>query len=258
MHKNKILSYFRRYSHVQNIYKKYNRTLFIICMELTCNDIDSTSDLSQDFFSIDDQKSVSSSISPQVSYIDVDAELAEEFMEKEFAQMHEHTIHIYKEYELFFQVFGILQKYYSNLPFLTTFSFIIPFIYFIGKRGFVYVPFLLLIQCILMACISFCFWVDPNKHQNTPIHKLDSYCARFTILLFIAYNLFYQIQNIPFFISTVIMGIFFYLSHMFSSNCWCSMNHIICHVLAHIFGSVSIYFTLFPGFPYKQNCHDYI
>ena len=227
-------------------------------MEITCNDIDSTSDLSQDFFSIDEQDSISGSISVQVSYIDVDAEVAEDTMDKEFSKVHYHTKSIYKDYELCFQFCGIIQKYYSNLPFLSTFMFLIPFIYFMGKRGFVYVPFLLLIQCIIQTILSFCFWIDPKGHRNTQIHKIDSYCTRFNILLFIAYNLFYQIHNIPFFISIVIMGLFFYLSHVFSSTNWCSMNHTICHVLAHIFGSISIYFTLFPGFPYKQNHHDYI
>ena len=227
-------------------------------MEGTCSDIDSTSSLSQDFFSVDEHNSISSSISVQVSYIDVDAELAEETMEREFSKVHRQTEKICKDYEFCFQLCGIIHKYYSNLPFLSSITFFIPFIYFMGKRGFVYVPFLLLIQCILMVFISCCFWVDPKHHRNTSIHKVDSYCARFTILLFIAYNMFYQIQNIPFFISTVIMGLFFYLSHIFSSNCWCSMNHVISHALAHVFASVSIYFTLFPGFPYKHNYRHYI
>lgn len=216
--------------------------------ENLCNDINSLSDVSQDFFSVDegvqevyDINSISSSISAQVSFVDIDAEMAEQQMEDEFYGIQKNT-----PYDLHFQLIRLFNLHFCKVPILTSFVFLMPFVYYMGKHGFLSTPYLLFIQCIIMSLISSCFWIDPVENYNTHIHKIDAFCARITIAMFILYNIFFQITNVFFFISTFIMGIFFYLSHYFSTKDWCGTLHIVNHTSAHIFACISIYFTLFP------------
>jgi hypothetical protein len=133
-----------------------------------------------------------------------------------------------------------------HLPLITSVSWILPVSYLFYKNNRELEPttsFLLFIM-IIMTVFSCMFWMDPISHKNTLVHTLDAGCARFTIFVFVAYNIVFQPENVAFFVSVVIMSAFFYSSDCCSKEEWCGDYHIYNHLGAHFFALLGIYFTL--------------
>ena len=132
-------------------------------------------------------------------------------------------------------------------PFITSILWILPVAYCLYKKNeqIETSTCLLLMLMIIMTVFSCMFWMDPVSNKNTLIHTLDAGCARLTIFVFIAYNVVLQPDNVPFFVSVVIMSAFFYGSDCCSKNEWCSEYHIYNHLCAHMCALMGIYFTFF-------------
>lgn len=127
----------------------------------------------------------------------------------------------------------------------TTMFFLLPIIYIIYKNKS-YLPPYLMILLLLSVFSSILFWSNVINNKNNIYHTLDAFFARITIISFIIYNIYLKNFNYPFFISTFIMLFFYYISHINSKQLWCCNNHIFYHIFAHVFGLLSIYFTMFP------------
>ena len=95
--------------------------------------------------------------------------------------------------------------------------------------------------------ISAAFWSNPIKHSM--IHYIDAIAAKTTIII-LSFTIFIRLlfslrssRLIWWFIGCLsIMGIFFYLSNLYSHIKWCCKEHIITHMMAHIVGIISVFF----------------
>ena len=88
--------------------------------------------------------------------------------------------------------------------------------------------------------ISMAFWSDPVKQSH--VHRIDGIVAKATIIVFILYVFSYTKQPTYFSIALGLMILFFLLSRVFSSQVWCSPQHLIVHCCAHIIGVICICF----------------
>ena len=98
----------------------------------------------------------------------------------------------------------------------------------------------------LGAIVSMMFWIDPIKHRNQWIHKMDAVSARFVILNYTIYKLVYNQHNLlPFLWNYIPMLYYFHLSHKLSSKNWCSTEHIWVHIIAHLYCVCCCYISFF-------------
>jgi hypothetical protein len=104
---------------------------------------------------------------------------------------------------------------------------------------------LLSILLIVNVLFSILFWSHPIN--GCCIHYYDAIFARISLLLFSIYILFVKNTTIKIrILYTLVLSIslfFIYLSNTFSKEKWCSINHILCHFLFHIFISIGTIFA---------------
>lgn len=134
---------------------------------------------------------------------------------------------------------------YVNTPMITSGVFPLYFsinnTIFIQRTVFSYFAFITLNGSI----ISIFFWLNPISNRNTIIHKIDALSARFVIVNYALHKLFFNRNNLIYFmVNYFIMLYFFYLSHRFSSTNWCCKKHIICHLSAHLFSIFAFLVTM--------------
>ena len=137
-----------------------------------------------------------------------------------------------------------IEAHLCKLPVITSIIWIVPISYCYGKGIHHPACYVLLILILNMSIFSCLFWIDPVAHRNSIFHCLDAFFARMTIIIFILYNLIFQIENTPFFTSMGTMTVFFYFSNYYSGRLWCCASHIFCHLCAHLFATLGIYHTL--------------
>jgi hypothetical protein len=102
------------------------------------------------------------------------------------------------------------------------------------------VPRILKLWIAFMSLASFSFWLDST--QNGLFHKIDAIIVRFSIIIFISYKLFWNTANSGlFWILTVILLGFVYLSNHYSTYSWKCRNHIIYHLCAHILYIINLH-----------------
>jgi hypothetical protein len=131
-----------------------------------------------------------------------------------------------------------------KLLYVSSHLFLLPFLYYLFTEK-------TRIQSILFTALfsnfifSIAFWYDPIK--GSFIHKIDAVAARISITLLFLYTTIFRnlsIFGFIWYILTVLtMGLFFYLSNIFSTYKWCCIEHILCHLMAHIFACLAIFFT---------------
>ena len=128
-------------------------------------------------------------------------------------------------------------KYTNMLLFLSIAYFLctIPDIKNHPKVEFILVGFLL---CTILC--SQLFWDHPIQHSM--IHKIDAIVAKIVIFSFILYTLMYKFK-ITFLLVLAAIFISFYFSHKYSTQEWCSTNHLCCHGLMHIFCFIATFYT---------------
>jgi hypothetical protein len=109
--------------------------------------------------------------------------------------------------------------------FLTSCLFLLPiYSYFISGN-------ILVIPLICNFIFSCLFWYDTRK--GTIIHKIDVIFARFTILCFIIYIIFFKKFNYLTYSLIMLIFTLVYFSHLSSSTNWYSNDHIVYHGLFH-------------------------
>ena len=118
---------------------------------------------------------------------------------------------------------------------LTSLAFMIP-------SFIIILPIWLQYSLFFTSCASAAFWSDTITHRNTILHRLDGFLARIMILAIIVYAIVKPTKNpILFFFMTIIMMTLFYISAIFSEKEWLSLQHIVCHIGAHISAIGAIY-----------------
>jgi len=103
-----------------------------------------------------------------------------------------------------------------------------------------WVECILLLFLILTMIWSQLFWRHPVQHSI--IHKIDAIVAKIVIFSFILYTLWYKFKVSYLFVLLAIFGSF-YLSHHYSSQEWCSHQHLCCHGFMHIFCFIATFYA---------------
>ena len=127
----------------------------------------------------------------------------------------------------------------NRILLITSALFILPF-YYLSESKNIYTDSLFILLLITFM-FSQMFWSDPIK--KSAIHIADSFIAKVTFLAFVVYTVYIGNANINYIFALLAIGLFFYLSHIFSRQSWCSKRHIICHGLAHICCAYAITFA---------------
>ena len=130
----------------------------------------------------------------------------------------------------------ILEKQYpnnSNHKYLrcTNILLIIPFLIFIFNKEKPLAEYLLSALLIITIIFSQLFWNNPIKYSIT--HKVDAIIAKISICSFFLYTVIYKFK---FSYLLVLLGVFisFYFSNYYSTQQWCSTQHLCCHGILHI------------------------
>ena len=131
---------------------------------------------------------------------------------------------------------------------LTMSLYMIPIVYYykIERHKCPYYNMVLFLSICCITCSNL-FWINPIQHNF--YHKIDSIFAKMSYFYIVPYtflihlptkkkSLFYEYCIINLFIL-----LFFSLSSYFSSRKWCSNKHIISHILFHLFGLYSYFYT---------------
>lgn len=144
-------------------------------------------------------------------------------------------------------------RYLLLLPFFTSSTFMIPFIWVLYTYHYLPVPTFIMCVVIFETIVSLLFWYDPIKNQATNIHKIDGIFARISICTMVAYHIFCTDEfNYMFWFCLVNMVVFFTLSNYFyREGKWCTPLHIMSHCFAHIYATMCIFFTI------KHKLHTY-
>lgn len=98
-------------------------------------------------------------------------------------------------------------------------------------------------ECILGLCLvltyicAALFWYNPIQHSR--MHKIDAIVAKVSIVSFLLYTFFMKKLSCYVYYSYCLlflgMIVTAYLSQYYSSQQWCSDNHIVSHGLLHTF-----------------------
>ena len=93
--------------------------------------------------------------------------------------------------------------------------------------------------------LSILFWKNPI--QKSIIHKMDAFFARFSIFIFSFYILFIKnniIQNKIYYLFFLLLSMrFFYNGSYYSQKNWCCSNHILNHMLFHLFIGIGVSYS---------------
>jgi uncharacterized membrane protein YgaE (UPF0421/DUF939 family) len=100
--------------------------------------------------------------------------------------------------------------------------------------------YILVLFLILTILCSQLFWSHPVRHST--IHKIDAIVAKIVIFSFILYTLRYKFKISYLGVLLAIFGSF-YLSHHYSSQEWCSNQHLCCHGCMHIFCFIATFYA---------------
>lgn len=141
---------------------------------------------------------------------------------------------------------------YVNTPIIT--SCVFPLYFLINNTVLIHRTVFSYFSIITItgSIISICFWSNPVTNRNTIIHKIDALSARFVIANYAIHKLFFNRNNLIYFIiNYCIMLYLFYLSHQLSYTNWCCKKHIICHLSAHLFSIFAFLVTM-------NDFHNYI
>lgn len=144
---------------------------------------------------------------------------------------------------------------------LTTLFFLLPLIAFLLKKlgvfnitnflpvymsEFITIEYLLVGLILINIIMSLLFWSNPV--DGSVIHILDGFFAKFSLITFVFYTLFYK--QLSTYAIIVYLGILFVslifagLSHYYSSQEWCSNLHVIFHGCMHFFFSLGVIMAL--------------
>ena len=72
-------------------------------------------------------------------------------------------------------------RYLLLLPFFTSSTFMIPFIWVLYTHHYLPVPTFIMCVVLFETIVSLLFWYDPINNQATNIHKIDGIFARISI-----------------------------------------------------------------------------
>jgi len=144
---------------------------------------------------------------------------------------------------------------------LTTLFFLFPLVAFLLKilgvfnitdflpvymGEFITIEYLLVGLIVINIIMSLLFWSNPV--DGSIIHILDGFFAKFSLIAFVFYTLFYK--QLSTYAIIVYLGILFValmfagLSHYYSSREWCSNLHVIFHGCMHFFFSLGVIMAL--------------
>jgi hypothetical protein len=94
------------------------------------------------------------------------------------------------------------------------------------------------------ALVSILFWLNPVN--GSLIHKIDGRMAKSLGIFAIIYVLSWKKLEVPIFAFGIFgVIVFAALSHISSSQSWCSDNHVIYHLFFHFIASLMLGFTMF-------------
>ena len=96
-----------------------------------------------------------------------------------------------------------------------------------------------LLSFMLVATFICSQWFWSNPIRNSTLHTFDARIAKATVAAFVIYTFYTGRANRTYVALLAAMAIAFYLSHRFSSICWCSNKHIVCHGLLHCASAVA-------------------
>jgi len=92
--------------------------------------------------------------------------------------------------------------------------------------------------------VSMLFWLNPVN--GSLIHKIDGRMAKTLGILAIIYVLHWKQIEFPIFAFGIFgVIVFAALSHISSSQSWCSINHVLYHLFFHFIASLMLGFTIF-------------
>jgi hypothetical protein len=144
---------------------------------------------------------------------------------------------------------------------LTTLFFLLPLVAFLLKKlgvfnitnflpvymsEFITIEYLLVGLILINIIMSLLFWSNPM--DGSIIHILDGFFAKFSLIIFVFYTLFYK--QLSTYAIIVYLGILFVslmfagLSHYYSSQEWCCNLHVIFHGCMHFFFSLGVIMAL--------------
>lgn len=144
---------------------------------------------------------------------------------------------------------------------LTTLFFLLPLVTFLLKQlgvfnitnflpiymsEFITIEYLLVGLIFINIIMSLLFWSNPV--DGSIIHILDGFFAKFSLITFVFYTLFYK--QLSTYAIIVYLGILFVsllfagLSHYYSSQEWCCNLHVIFHGCMHFFFSLGVIMAL--------------
>ena len=133
-----------------------------------------------------------------------------------------------------------------KILFVSSHLFLLPIMYYIVYAKKTRIQSMLFSALFSNFIFSIAFWYNPIKHSL--IHRIDAIFARTSIILLLLYTLF--IHNLSFYVlfwfilSVFTMFFFFYMSNRGSSQQWCGLSHIMCHLMSHIFACLCIFFMV--------------
>ena len=144
---------------------------------------------------------------------------------------------------------------------LTTLFFFLPLVAFLLKilgvfnitnflpvymSEFITIEYFLVGLILINIIMSLLFWSNPV--DGSVIHILDGFFAKFSLIIFVFYTLFYkQLSNyaIIVYLGILLISLMFAgLSHYYSSQEWCSNLHVIFHGCMHFFFSLGVIMAL--------------
>jgi len=144
---------------------------------------------------------------------------------------------------------------------LTTLFFFLPLVAFLLKilgvfnitnflpvymSEFITIEYFLVGLILINIIMSLLFWSNPV--DGSVIHILDGFFAKFSLIIFVFYTLFYkQLSNyaIIVYLGILLISLMFAgLSHYYSSREWCSNLHVIFHGCMHFFFSLGVIMAL--------------
>ena len=138
---------------------------------------------------------------------------------------------------------------FHHLCCITMPLYIIPILYYydIKKLNSPHYNVVIFLSLCCIICSNL-FWINPI--QNNIYHKIDGIIAKITYCYITFYTLFINLPNkknnlliYEYCIINVIMLILFLISNYFSSKKWCSIHHIYFHILFHLSGLYSYFYT---------------
>jgi hypothetical protein len=125
----------------------------------------------------------------------------------------------------------------------TNLLLVISLVYFYFNKNKPLIEYVLASSLIPTIICSQLFWYNPIKKSK--IHKIDAIIAKIVIVSFIMYTVCYKFKFTLLFI--FLAGIIsFYFSNYYSTQEWCSNQHIFCHGLLHIFCFIITFYTFSP------------